>query len=184
MKQFFNNSKKNPKWTALAVLNAPTLFAEIKRFCFYVKATVTSNYDDKRMRVEIGRENLQLRWRDKCWLAQVFAHLVLFLRFIFCFCSLRLCFHLWLSRAESTVASGSSSTGAAGPDTFEPGLLSSVAWTENDKCLVFIEKQFLFVSRETQIVPFLLEICLISRRASNKTIQPPARLTVCPDCKT
>ena len=53
--------KQNPKWTALAVLNAPTLFAEIKRFCFYVKATVTSNYDDKRMRVEIGRENLQLR---------------------------------------------------------------------------------------------------------------------------
>ena len=104
--------------------------------------------------------------------------------FFCCFCSLRLCFHLWLSRAESTVASGSSSTGAAGPDTFEPGLLSSVAWTENDKCLVFIEKQFLFVSRETQIVPFLLEICLISRRASNKTIQPPARLTVCPDCKT
>ena len=45
----------------MAVLNAPTLFAEIKRFCFYVKATVTSNYDDKRMRVEIGRENLQLR---------------------------------------------------------------------------------------------------------------------------
>ena len=53
--------KQKPKWTALAVLNAPTLFAEIKRFCFYVKATVTSNYDDKRMRVEIGRENLQLR---------------------------------------------------------------------------------------------------------------------------
>ena len=132
-----------------------------------------------------GESSIKMK-RQVLWLAlaQVFAHLVLFLGFFFCFCSLRWCFHLWLSRAESTVARGSSSTGAAGRDTFEPGLLSSVAWTENDKCLVFIEKQFLLVSRETQIVPFLLEICLISRRTSNKNTQPPARLTVCPDCKT
>ena len=186
MNQFFNIFQTKSQIDCIGRIKCANSLCRNKAFLFlresnsYVQLWRQKNESGDRE----GESSIKMK-RQVLWLAQVFAHLVLFLGFwFFVFCSLRLCFHLWLSRAESTVASGSSSTGAAGPDTFEPGLLSSVAWTENDKCLVFIEKQFLFVSRETQIVPFLLEICLISRRAPNKTIQPPARLTVCPDCKT